>query len=26
MCGGIPADLAWSSLHLFEDQVLPAFD
>jgi alkanesulfonate monooxygenase SsuD/methylene tetrahydromethanopterin reductase-like flavin-dependent oxidoreductase (luciferase family) len=25
MCGGMPADLAWSSLHLFEQRVLPAF-
>jgi alkanesulfonate monooxygenase SsuD/methylene tetrahydromethanopterin reductase-like flavin-dependent oxidoreductase (luciferase family) len=25
MCGGMPIDLAWSSLHLFEHQVLPAF-
>jgi alkanesulfonate monooxygenase SsuD/methylene tetrahydromethanopterin reductase-like flavin-dependent oxidoreductase (luciferase family) len=25
MCGGMPIDLAWSSLHLFEQQVLPAF-
>ena len=25
MCGGIPIDLAWSSLHLFEREVLPAF-
>jgi alkanesulfonate monooxygenase SsuD/methylene tetrahydromethanopterin reductase-like flavin-dependent oxidoreductase (luciferase family) len=25
MCGGIPIDLAWSSLHLFEHEVLPAF-
>ena len=25
MCGGIPPDLAWSSLRLFEHQVLPAF-
>ena len=24
MCGGMPVDLAWSSLHLFEHQVLPA--
>lgn len=24
MCGGIPVDLAWLSLHLFEEQVLPA--
>jgi alkanesulfonate monooxygenase SsuD/methylene tetrahydromethanopterin reductase-like flavin-dependent oxidoreductase (luciferase family) len=25
MCGGMPIDLAWSSLKLFEDKVLPAF-
>lgn len=25
LCGGIPPDLAWSSLRLFEQQVLPAF-
>jgi alkanesulfonate monooxygenase SsuD/methylene tetrahydromethanopterin reductase-like flavin-dependent oxidoreductase (luciferase family) len=25
MCGGIPVDLAWSSLHLFEHEVIPAF-
>jgi len=25
MCGGIPPDLAWSSLRLFENEVLPAF-
>ncbi len=25
MCGGMPPDLAWSSLHLFETEVLPAF-
>jgi alkanesulfonate monooxygenase SsuD/methylene tetrahydromethanopterin reductase-like flavin-dependent oxidoreductase (luciferase family) len=25
MCGGMPIELAWSSLHLFEQQVLPAF-
>jgi alkanesulfonate monooxygenase SsuD/methylene tetrahydromethanopterin reductase-like flavin-dependent oxidoreductase (luciferase family) len=25
MCGGMPIDLAWSSLHLFEHRVLPAF-
>jgi alkanesulfonate monooxygenase SsuD/methylene tetrahydromethanopterin reductase-like flavin-dependent oxidoreductase (luciferase family) len=25
MCGGMPVDLAWSSLHLFEKEVLPAF-
>jgi alkanesulfonate monooxygenase SsuD/methylene tetrahydromethanopterin reductase-like flavin-dependent oxidoreductase (luciferase family) len=24
-CGGMPVDLAWSSLRLFEEQVLPAF-
>jgi hypothetical protein len=24
LCGGMPIDLAWSSLKLFEDQVLPA--
>jgi alkanesulfonate monooxygenase SsuD/methylene tetrahydromethanopterin reductase-like flavin-dependent oxidoreductase (luciferase family) len=26
MCGGMPIELAWSSLRLFEDQVLPAFN
>jgi alkanesulfonate monooxygenase SsuD/methylene tetrahydromethanopterin reductase-like flavin-dependent oxidoreductase (luciferase family) len=25
LCGGIPPDLAWSSLRLFEEHVLPAF-
>jgi alkanesulfonate monooxygenase SsuD/methylene tetrahydromethanopterin reductase-like flavin-dependent oxidoreductase (luciferase family) len=25
MCGGMPVALAWSSLHLFESDVLPAF-
>lgn len=25
MCGGIPPELAWSSLHLFEHEVMPAF-
>lgn len=25
LCGGMPIDLAWSSLHLFEREVLPAF-
>lgn len=25
LCGGIPVDLAWQSLRLFEDEVLPAF-
>jgi alkanesulfonate monooxygenase SsuD/methylene tetrahydromethanopterin reductase-like flavin-dependent oxidoreductase (luciferase family) len=25
MCGGMPIDLAWSSLHLFEHEVLPRF-
>jgi len=25
MCGGIPPDLAWSSLRLFEQQVMPRF-
>ena len=25
MCGGIPPELAWSSLRLFEQEVLPAF-
>jgi alkanesulfonate monooxygenase SsuD/methylene tetrahydromethanopterin reductase-like flavin-dependent oxidoreductase (luciferase family) len=25
LCGGMPIDLAWSSLKLFEDKVLPAF-
>ena len=25
MCGGIPPDLAWSSLRLFEHEVMPAF-
>ena len=26
LCGGIPPDLAWSSLRLFENEVLPAFE
>jgi alkanesulfonate monooxygenase SsuD/methylene tetrahydromethanopterin reductase-like flavin-dependent oxidoreductase (luciferase family) len=26
MCGGMPVELAWSSLSLFEHEVLPAFD
>ncbi len=26
MCGGMPIDLAWSSLRLFEHEVLPAFN
>ena len=26
MCGGMPVDLAWSSLHLFEHDVLPALE
>ena len=26
LCGGLPIDLAWSSLRLFETEVLPAFD
>ncbi len=26
LCGGMPIDLAWSSLRLFEREVLPAFD
>jgi len=26
MCGGIPPELAWESLRLFERKVLPAFD
>ncbi len=26
LCGGMPLDLAWSSLHHFEHDVLPAFD
>jgi alkanesulfonate monooxygenase SsuD/methylene tetrahydromethanopterin reductase-like flavin-dependent oxidoreductase (luciferase family) len=26
LCGGMPIDLAWSSLHLFEHEVLPAFE
>jgi alkanesulfonate monooxygenase SsuD/methylene tetrahydromethanopterin reductase-like flavin-dependent oxidoreductase (luciferase family) len=25
MCGGMPIEMAWSSLHLFENEVLPAF-
>ena len=25
LCGGMPPDLAWSSLRLFEREVLPAF-
>jgi hypothetical protein len=25
LCGGMPIDLAWESLKLFEDEVLPAF-
>jgi alkanesulfonate monooxygenase SsuD/methylene tetrahydromethanopterin reductase-like flavin-dependent oxidoreductase (luciferase family) len=25
LCGGMPIDLAWSSLRLFEERVLPAF-
>jgi alkanesulfonate monooxygenase SsuD/methylene tetrahydromethanopterin reductase-like flavin-dependent oxidoreductase (luciferase family) len=25
LCGGMPIDIAWSSLKLFEDKVLPAF-
>ena len=25
LCGGMPIDLAWSSLHLFEREVMPAF-
>ena len=25
MCGGIPPELAWSSLRLFENEVMPAF-
>jgi alkanesulfonate monooxygenase SsuD/methylene tetrahydromethanopterin reductase-like flavin-dependent oxidoreductase (luciferase family) len=25
LCGGMPVELAWSSLRLFEDEVLPAF-
>jgi alkanesulfonate monooxygenase SsuD/methylene tetrahydromethanopterin reductase-like flavin-dependent oxidoreductase (luciferase family) len=25
MCGGIPPEMAWSSLRLFENEVLPAF-
>jgi alkanesulfonate monooxygenase SsuD/methylene tetrahydromethanopterin reductase-like flavin-dependent oxidoreductase (luciferase family) len=25
LCGGMPPELAWSSLHLFETEVLPAF-
>ena len=25
LCGGMPPDLAWSSLRLFETEVLPAF-
>jgi alkanesulfonate monooxygenase SsuD/methylene tetrahydromethanopterin reductase-like flavin-dependent oxidoreductase (luciferase family) len=26
LCGGMPIELAWSSLHLFEHEVLPAFE
>ena len=26
LCGGMPPELAWSSLHLFEHEVLPAVD
>jgi alkanesulfonate monooxygenase SsuD/methylene tetrahydromethanopterin reductase-like flavin-dependent oxidoreductase (luciferase family) len=26
MCGGMPPELAWSSLRLFEEKVLPAFE
>jgi len=25
LCGGMPIELAWSSLRLFEQEVLPAF-
>jgi hypothetical protein len=25
LCGGMPVDLAWESLKLFENEVLPAF-
>jgi len=25
LCGGMPMDVAWSSLRLFENEVLPAF-
>jgi hypothetical protein len=25
LCGGMPIELAWSSLHLFDREVLPAF-
>jgi hypothetical protein len=25
LCGGMPIDLAWSSLRLFEQEVMPAF-
>jgi hypothetical protein len=25
LCGGMPIDLAWSSLQLFEHEVMPAF-
>ena len=25
LCGGMPPDLAWSSLRLFEHEVMPAF-
>ena len=25
LCGGMPPDLAWESLHLFEHEVMPAF-
>jgi hypothetical protein len=26
LCGGMPIDLAWSSLRLFEREVQPAFE
>ena len=26
LCGGMPIDLAWSSLQLFEREVRPAFE
>ena len=26
LCGGMPPELAWSSLRLFEHEVLPAFE
>ena len=26
LCGGMPIELAWSSLRLFEHEVLPRFD